>query len=294
MQRITSPTLTTRLHHYVRLMRLHRPIGILLLLWPALWALWIAGDGRPSAGIVLIFLLGVAVMRSAGCVINDLADRDFDPHVRRTRDRPLAAGLVSPREALLLFVGLCLVAFVLVLQLNRLSVLMSIPALALAAGYPFTKRYTHLPQVVLGVAFGWAVPMAFAAEIGSIPAPAWWLYLVTVLWAVIYDTMYAMVDREDDLRIGVKSSAILFGTADRLVIGVLQVLMLAILAGLGAWLGLGGFYLGGLGAAAALALYQQYLIRERAPAACFRAFLNNNWLGVAIFVGLVLDYWWRS
>jgi 4-hydroxybenzoate polyprenyltransferase len=287
---LTRAYLADRLRQYYRLTRLNRPIGVYLLLWPTLWALWLAGQGRPEPLVVAVFVAGVVLMRSAGCVINDYADRAFDPHVARTRERPVAAGRVAPREALVLFVGLSLVAFALVLLMNRLTIALSFVAAGLAALYPFTKRITHLPQVFLGAAFGWAVPMAFAAERATVPAVAWTLFAATLLWAVAYDTMYAMVDREDDLVIGVKSSAILFGRHDRLAIAVAQVLVLALLwlagrqAGLGAWYGLG------LAGAAGLALYQQVLIRDRQPTRCFRAFLNNHWLGAVVFAGIVLDY----
>lgn len=271
-------------------MRLDRPIGIFLLLWPTLWALWIAAQGRPNPLVLTVFVLGVVLMRSAGCVINDYADRRFDPYVARTRDRPIAAGRVSPREALALFVVLALAAFGLVWLLNRLTVMLSFVGVVLAATYPFTKRYTHLPQIHLGAAFGWAVPMAFAAQAGTVPPVAWLLFVATVLWATAYDTMYAMVDREDDIKIGVKSTAILFGEADRLVIGIIQVLLMVTLILVGRQLSLGGFYYLGLAVAAVLAGYQQYLIRRREPEGCFRAFLNNNWFGAAVFAGLVLHY----
>jgi 4-hydroxybenzoate polyprenyltransferase len=232
----------------------------------------------------------VLLMRSAGCVINDFADRGFDPHVARTRDRPLARGEIAPREALLLFSVLCLAAFALVLTMNRLTVLLSFAGATLAATYPFMKRYTDLPQIYLGLAFGWAVPMAFAAQTGAVPEAAWLLYLANVLWTTAYDTMYAMVDREDDVRIGVRSTAILFGAADRLAIGLLQAAALLLLILLGGRLQLGAAYYAGLAAAAALAVYQQYLIRTRDPGRCFRAFLNNNWFGAAVFIGLALHY----
>jgi 4-hydroxybenzoate polyprenyltransferase len=279
-----------RLHQYALLVRLHRPIGILLLLWPTLWALWMASDGSPDRLVLVVFVLGVVLMRSAGCAINDYADRHFDPHVQRTRDRPLAAGRLHPREALAVFIVLSLIAFGLVLLMNALTILLSFVAAGLAALYPFTKRHTHLPQVFLGAAFGWAVPMAFAAQTGTVPAVAWLLFTAAVLWATVYDTMYAMVDREDDLRIGVKSTAILFGAHDRLIIGVLQALVLSLLALAGLQWGLGAAYFAGLGTAAGLAVYQQHLIRRREPAACFRAFLNNNWFGAAIFCGLLVHY----
>ncbi len=279
-----------RIHQYICLTRLDRPIGIYLLLWPTLWALWIAGDGKPDLGIVAIFVAGVVLMRSAGCVINDFADRHIDPHVARTRNRPIACGKVTPREALLLFAVLCLLAFGLVLMLNRLTLYLSFGAVALAALYPFMKRYTNLPQVVLGAAFGWAVPMAFAAITGGVPREAWLLFVATVLWTTAYDTMYGMVDREDDLKIGVKSTAILFGESDRLIIGILQALALGALALAGAAASLDGYYYFGLALAAGLALYQQYLIRDRQPEACFKAFLNNQWFGAAVFSGIVLAY----
>ncbi|WP_297528641.1 4-hydroxybenzoate octaprenyltransferase [Thiohalobacter sp.] len=287
---MTASRARERLIEYARLMRLDRPIGILLLLWPTLWALWIAGQGRPDPLVLAVFVAGVVLMRSAGCVINDFADRHFDPHVARTRDRPIAAGRVSPREALILFAVLCLLAFGLVLLMNRLTILLSFVAVVLAVVYPFTKRITHLPQVVLGAAFGWAIPMAFAAQTGELPRIAWLLFVVNILWSVAYDTLYAMVDREDDLKIGVKSTAILFGEADRLVVGVLQLLVLLGLSLVGSLAGLGDFYAIGLLVAALLALYQQYLIRDRDPRRCFEAFLNNNWFGAAVFAGIALDY----
>ncbi len=282
--------LLDRMRQYWYLMRFHRPIGIFLLLWPALWALWIAGEGRPDAKVVIIFVLGVILMRAAGCVINDYADRDFDPHVSRTRDRPIAAGRVSPREALVLFVLLCLLAFVLVLQLNVMTIALSFVAAFLAASYPFMKRFTHLPQAYLGLAFGWAVPMAFAAQTGTIPPVAWWLLLATVLWALAYDTMYAMVDREDDVKIGVKSTALLFGRYDRVIIAAIQVAMLVTLVKVGDLAGLGLWFWLGLVAAAGLSWYQQILIRNRQPEHCFQAFVNNHWYGAAIFLGILFDY----
>jgi len=271
-------------------MRLDKPIGIYLLLWPTLWALWIAGEGKPDLLVVGVFVAGVVLMRSAGCVINDYADRKIDPHVARTCNRPIASGKVTAREALILFGVLCALAFALVLLMNRLTIYLSFGGVVLAAIYPFMKRYTHLPQVVLGAAFGWAVPMAFAAQTGEVPRVAWLLFVATVLWTTAYDTMYGMVDREDDVKIGVKSTAILFGDADRIVIGVLQLLALGALALAGQAASLGGYFYFGLALAAGLALYQQYLIRERQPAACFRAFLNNHWFGAAVFSGIVLAY----
>lgn len=285
-----SRTLRQQLDGYIRLIRLDKPIGILLLLWPALWALWMAGSGEPRWGVVLIFILGVGLMRSAGCAINDYADRNIDGRVKRTCNRPLATGVVSPKEALWIFVVLCLVSFGLVLLLNWETVMMSVVALLLAALYPFMKRYSHLPQLVLGMAFGWAVPMAYMALLGTVPIAGWLLYLSAIVWALIYDTEYAMVDREDDLVIGVKSTAILFGRQDRLIIGLLQLVMLALLVVVGIEVGLGIPYYLGLVIAGALFVWQQVLIREREPAACFTAFLNNNCVGMMIFFGVVADY----
>lgn len=279
-----------RARHYVALTRLDRPIGIFLLLWPTWWALWIAAAGRPSGLVLLVFTAGVMLMRSAGCVVNDFADRHIDIHVARTLSRPLATGAVSTREAAVLFAVLAGGAFGLVLLMNRLTVMLSFVALVIALIYPFMKRFTHLPQVVLGVAFGWSVPMAFAAQVNAVPPVAWLLLIATVLWTVAYDTMYAMVDRDDDLRIGVKSTAILFGDADRLVIGLLQAATLLVLVVVGHRLELSYFYYLGLGAAAALALYQQYLLRDRRPERCFRAFLNNNYFGMVVFAGILLHY----
>jgi 4-hydroxybenzoate polyprenyltransferase len=284
------PSWRDRLHAYARLVRLDRPIGIFLLMWPALWALWLAGEGSPPWAVVLIFVAGVVLMRSAGCAINDFADRELDGHVARTRDRPLATGSVAPREAVSVFLSLSLAAFVLVLLLDWKTVALSVVALGLAVVYPFMKRYTHLPQLFLGAAFGWAVPMAYTAVAGHIPPEAWVLFAATVVWALVYDTQYAMVDREDDLAVGIKSSAILFGRHDRLVIGGLQLAFLGMMGYVGLVAGRGAWYLGAVGAAALLALYQQYLIRGRDPKACFEAFLNNNYLGMLLFLGLVLDY----
>jgi 4-hydroxybenzoate polyprenyltransferase len=280
-----------RAYQYALLMRMDRPIGTFLLLWPTLWALWIAGEGQPDSWITTVFVLGVILMRSAGCVINDYADRDIDPHVARTQNRPMAAGKVTPKEALSLFVVLCLLAFALVLTLNWLTIGLSVVGAILAAIYPFMKRYTYLPQVFLGLAFGWAVPMAFAAQTGEVPVVAWLLLTATVLWATAYDSMYAMVDREDDLEIGVKSTAILFGEADRVIIGLIQGFFLITMWVVGNKLQLGLVYFLGLMGAAAFGVYQQYLIFEREPEGCFKAFLNNNWFGVAIFTGLVVHFW---
>jgi len=275
---------------YWRLIRADRPIGIYLLLWPALWALWVAAAGFPPWWILLVFVLGTALMRSAGCAINDFADRKIDGLVARTAQRPLATGHVSPREALIVFVVLSMVAFALVLTLNQKTIAHSFVAVALAALYPFTKRYTHMPQLFLGLAFGWAVPMAFTAVQGAIPSVAWVLFAATVVWALIYDTMYAMVDRDDDLAIGVKSTAILFGRFDRLAIGLLQLLMLSLLWQTGQMVDRGVIFTLGLAAAAALFVFQQVLIYRRERDSCFRAFLNNHYVGLAVFVGLFADY----
>ena len=279
-----------RMRDYISLMRLDKPIGIFLLLWPALWALLIAGEGEPDSGIVLIFVLGVVLMRSAGCVINDYADRNIDRHVSRTRNRPLTAGRVTVAETLFIFTLLCGAACVLVLQLNRLTVLLSFVGVGLAATYPFMKRVTHLPQVHLGAAFGWSVPMAFAAQTNSVPPIAWLMFTATVLWATAYDTIYAMIDRDDDIALGVKSTAILFGDLDRKIIGLIQAMLLVCLLMLGHQTELGLYYYLGVAVAACLAVYQQYLIRFRDRDGCFRAFLNNSWFGAAVFLGILLDY----
>ena len=285
-----SASKPSRLRDYVSLMRLDKPIGIFLLLWPTLWALLIASDGKPDLKIVLIFVAGVILMRSAGCVINDYADRDFDRHVSRTQNRPLATGRVSTGEAKILFAVLCLLAFVLVLQLNPLTIGLSVIGALLAAIYPFMKRVTHLPQVFLGMAFGWSVPMAFAAQTGSVPQIAWLMFVATVLWATAYDTMYAMVDREDDRVLGLKSTALLFGESDRQIIGIIQVMLLACLLMIGQQAELGMIYYLSVLLAAGLLAWQQYLIRFREREACFQAFLNNNWFGAVIFLGILFDY----
>jgi 4-hydroxybenzoate polyprenyltransferase len=287
---MVKPSLSNRAYFYARLMRMDKPIGIFLLMWPTLWALWVAAQGMPDMLVFTVFMLGVFLMRSAGCVINDYADRDFDPHVERTKLRPIASGDVTPKEALVLFVVLCLTAFALVLLLNPFTILLSFGGVALAAVYPFMKRYTHLPQIVLGAAFAWAAPMAFAAQINEIPVVAWLLFTATVLWAVAYDTMYAMVDRADDLEVGVKSTAILFGEADRLIIGIIQALVMMTLVIAGDQLEMTWPYYLGLAVAAGLAIYQQYLIKDREPSRCLRAFLNNNWFGCAVFCGIAAHY----
>ncbi|MDA8349205.1 MAG: 4-hydroxybenzoate octaprenyltransferase [Pseudomonadota bacterium] len=280
-----------RLEEYARLARFDRPIGTWLLMWPTLWALWIAGRGRPDPQVLVVFVLGVIVMRAAGCIINDFADRNIDPHVKRTRDRPLAARRVSPAEALALFGALMLVALVLVSRLNRLTIELAVVGAALTASYPFVKRFFPLPQLYLGLSFGgWSIPMAFAAELGTVPKAAWVMYIAAVLWAVVYDTLYAMVDRDDDRKIGIQSSALLFADLDRVWVGVLQGLVLIALVLAGRELKLGGWYAAGLCAAAVLFAYQQWLARRREPAACLRAFLNNNYVGMAIFIGVALHY----
>ncbi len=285
---------STRLHprawDFVQLTRLDKPIGILLLLWPTLMALWIAGKGAPSVANVVIFSLGVILMRSAGCVINDFADRNFDGHVQRTRERPLASGRVSPREAAIAFAALVAVSFVLVLLTNLPTILLSFGALAIAALYPFMKRYTYYPQVVLGAAFSWGIPMAFTAETGSVPAEAWLLFCFNVLWTVAYDTYYAMADREDDLKIGVKSTAILFGDADRAIIAILQGLALFCLVLAAARFELGFPFYFGLLLAAGCFVWQNRLSATRDRQLCFAAFLHNHWAGLAIFAGTVLHY----
>ncbi|HEV3180605.1 MAG TPA: 4-hydroxybenzoate octaprenyltransferase [Steroidobacteraceae bacterium] len=286
-----SYRLSRRVNEYARLARLDRPVGTWLLLWPALWALWIAGAGRPTPRVLIVFVLGVVVMRAAGCVINDFIDRDIDPHVRRTRDRPLAARRVSPGEALALFALLIGLALYLVTRLDLLTIKLAGIGALLTVSYPFFKRFFPLPQLYLGISFGgWSVPMAFAAQTGSLPRVAWVLYIAAVIWAALYDTIYAMVDREDDLQIGVKSSAILFADLDRLLIGVMQLMMLYALVLVGRNMHFGRWYQGGIIAAAVLFAWQQWLIRRREPAACLRAFLNNRYVGLAVFVGILLQY----
>ncbi len=279
-----------RLHQYWLLARFDKPIGIFILLWPTLWALWIAGNGKPDLLVVMVFTLGVVLMRAAGCVINDYADRDFDPHVDRCKLRPIAAGKVSPKEALIVFVVLCLTAFGLVLLMNIYTIGLSFIGAFLAASYPFMKRFTHLPQAYLGAAFGFAVPMAFAAQTNQIPLVGWILYLAVLLWALVYDTMYAMVDIEDDLKIGVKSTAILFGKRVREITATLQVIILALLVTVGVMQQLQWPYYAGLLVAAGLCGYQQRLIFHCDKPLCFKAFLNNNWFGLAVFVGLLASF----
>lgn len=283
-------SLASRWQLYFVLMRLNKPIGILLLLWPTLWALWLAGDGHPSPFIVVVFTLGVILMRSAGCVINDYADREIDLHVERTQDRPITSGRVSPREALILFTALTLIAFLLVLTQNTMTILLSFGGAFLAASYPFMKRFTHLPQAYLGIAFGWAIPMAFAAQTGALDPRLWLIFLTTVLWAVSYDTMYAMVDRDDDLKIGVKSTAILFGHYDRVIIALIQTLVIALLIQIGMFFQLGTIYYFGILAASLLSVYHLKLIWKRDRQDCFKAFLHNNWFGATVFFAIAADY----
>ncbi len=286
---MTSSTAGT-LPAYWQLMRLNRPIGTLLLLWPTLWSLWLAAKGVPEWHILLIFIAGVAIMRAAGCVINDYADRNIDGHVERTRQRPLVSGAVSPGGALTLFAILCLLAFGLVLMTNPLTIKLSVGGLLLALCYPFMKRFTYLPQVVLGAAFAWSIPMAYTAQLGQLNADIWLIYITVVIWTVVYDTFYAMVDRNDDIKIGVKSSAILFGEHDRLITAVLQILVVGCLLIVGQKFHMGLYYYTGVAVASLLFFYQQYLIRDRRRQECFKAFLNNNWVGCSIFLGIAVDY----
>jgi 4-hydroxybenzoate polyprenyltransferase len=283
-------TIRHKLPHFIALTRLDRPIGIYLLLWPMLWALWFAAEGLPSLDILVIFVLGTVLTRSAGCAINDYADRDFDGHVERTQSRPLATGALDAQDALFATLTLMILAFVLVLFTNALTIKLSFVAAALAVIYPFAKRYTHLPQVVLGAAFGFAVPMAFAAQNNHIPALGWWLYATAILWSVAYDTLYAMADREDDIKIGVKSSAILFGRHDLTVVAVTQLIVIGLLAAIGYASGRGPIYYAGLFASLGFIVYQLWLARDRRPSLCVQAFLNNNWLGMTVFLALAADY----
>ncbi len=285
-----APSFITQLRNYVELMRLDKPIGVWLLLWPTLWALWLAGEGHPDPGVFLVFMVGVIVMRSAGCVLNDFADRNIDPYVERTRARPIASGAVAPAEALTLFVALALTAVGLAAMLNRPAQVLAIVGAALTVVYPFIKRFISIPQFVLGAAFGWAVPMAFAAQTGEARQLGWLVFGTALVWAIIYDTFYAMVDREDDLKVGVKSTAILFGDADLFVIGGLQLLMLVALLFIGDMAELGVWYFGSVATAAILMGYHQWLSRDRKPAGCFKAFLHNHYIGMIVFIGIVLHY----
>lgn len=283
--------LSRRFEEYAELARFNRPIGTWLLLWPALWALWIAGAGVPDPKVLIVFVLGVVVMRAAGCVINDFADRNIDPHVRRTRDRPIAARRVSPVEALVLFGVLLAIALYLVTFLDLLTIKLAFIGAALTVSYPFVKRVFPMPQLYLGISFGgWSVPMAFAAQTHQLPRVAWVLYIAAVIWAAVYDTIYAMIDREDDLKIGVKSSAILFADMDKLLIFSMQVMMIFALFLAGRSLHFGGWYHAGLTLASVLFLYQQWLIRNREPAGCLRAFVNNQYVGMVLFIGILLQY----
>jgi 4-hydroxybenzoate polyprenyltransferase len=284
------PRVLATIHDYVQLTRLNRPIGIWLLLWPTLWALWIASHGRPDPKLFLIFVFGTVLMRSAGCTINDYADRSFDPRVERTKERPLAAGRISTVEALLLFAALSITALGLVLQLNRATVLLAVFGAALAVSYPFVKRFLSVPQLYLGLAFGWAIPMAFQAQVERVPQVAYLLFLANLMWVTVYDTMYAMVDRDDDVKIGVRSTAILFGDSDRHIIAVLQALTLLSLYLVGGMMRMSPWYYWGLVGGAVFFVYQLWLIRARERQACLQAFLNNNYFGMAIFLGIALNY----
>jgi 4-hydroxybenzoate polyprenyltransferase len=285
-----APGFIDQLRNYAQLMRLDKPIGIWLLLWPTLWALWLAGEGHPNGGVFIVFVLGVVVMRSAGCVLNDFADRNIDPYVERTRSRPIASGAIAPAEALLLFVALALIAVGLAAMLNRPAQLLAAVAAGLTVIYPFIKRFVSVPQFFLGAAFGWAVPMAFAAQTGETAQLAWLVFGTALIWAVIYDTYYAMVDREDDLKVGVKSTAILFGDADLFIIGGLQLLLLLALVFIGNMAELGAWYYASVFIAALLMAYHQWLARNRQPSACFAAFLHNHYIGMIVFIGIVLHY----
>jgi len=287
-------TFSKRLGMYFQLTRLNRPIGILLLLWPTLWGVWIAGDGSPEFYIALIFVLGTVLMRSAGCAINDYADRDFDRHVKRTKERPVTSGRIAPHEALWVAASFAALAFVLILPLNNLTLLMSFPAVFLAASYPYTKRFFAIPQAYLGIAFGFGIPMAFAAQQGSVPTVAWLLLVANVFWAIAYDTEYAMVDRDDDIRIGIHSSARLFGKYDVAAVMISYAITLLLLSWAGLIIGADEWYFIGLMTAGGITLYHYRLIRSRSRKSCFKAFLHNNWFGAAVFAGIVLDYLTRS
>jgi len=284
------PRIIGTLHDYIDLTRLNRPIGIWLLLWPTLWAVWIAGRGRPDPHLLVIFVAGTVLMRSAGCAINDYADRSFDPHVERTKERPLAAGRISTVEALILFGVLSLMALVLALQLNKMTLLLAVFGAFLAVSYPFVKRFLSVPQLYLGVTFGWGIPMAFAAQLERVPRVAWLLVIANMLWVTVYDTIYAMVDRDDDIKVGVRSTAILFGDSDRHVIAALQGMSLLSLYLAGRMLRMGGWYYAGLIAGAIFFIHHLWLIRSRDRAACFRAFLNNHYFGMSVFIGILLNY----
>lgn len=275
---------------YIQLMRLDRPIGILLLLWPTLSALWIAAEGLPDITVLVVFILGVILMRSAGCAINDFADREIDGSVWRTQNRPLATGELSARQAIYVFVGMALLAFILVSMLNTFTIWLSLGGVFLAATYPFMKRYTYFPQIYLGMAFGWAIPMAFAAQTNTVPVMAWLLFLANIIWTTMYDTFYAMADREDDLLAGVKSTAVLFGDDDLIIQGIMQVSYILVMVLIGLQLEMGVIFYLGLCVAAGLFAYQQFLAKDRQPQRCLQAFLNNNWVGLVIFISLVIHY----
>lgn len=291
MDQAVRPRGLNRLPDFLQLTRLDRPIGTWLLMWPTLWALWVAANGVPGRDTLLIFVAGVYLMRAAGCVINDYADRHWDGHVKRTKARPLATGRISENEAKGLFAGLVIAAFLLVCFTNVFTVMLSLGGVVLAFIYPFTKRYTNWPQLFLGAAFSWSIPMAFGAVLETVPVEAWLLFCANLTWTVAYDTEYAMVDRDDDLKIGIKSTAVLFGHYDRLMIGLLQLATLTLLAIVGARLALGGFFWLGLLAMALIFIYQHWLIRHRSRERCFQAFLNNHWAGLVVCAGLVLDLW---
>ena len=290
----TLPSIGAKMRAYAQLMRLNRPIGIWLLLWPVMWALWLSSNGRPDPHVFVVFVLGVVLTRSAGCAINDFADRNFDGHVQRTRDRPLVTGQLQPSDAVILCIALGAIAFGLVMTLNQLTQLLALAGAFLVMTYPFLKRFFPLPQFYLGAAFTWSVPMAFAAQTGTVPRLAWLLFIAGLLWTMAYDTMYAMVDREDDRKLGIRSSAILFGDADRFIVGVMQLMSLFALWLAGRELELGLWYRVGLAGAAVFALYEQILIRHRKPEKCFQAFLNNNYFGMSIFIGIALEYLWKQ
>ncbi|WP_417499779.1 4-hydroxybenzoate octaprenyltransferase [Methylophaga sp.] len=279
-----------RVKPYIQLMRLDRPIGILLLLWPTLSALWIAAEGLPDITVLVVFILGVILMRSAGCAINDFADREIDGSVWRTQNRPLATGELTARQAIYVFIGMALVAFILVSMLNTLTIWLSLGGVFLAATYPFMKRYTYFPQIYLGMAFGWAIPMAYAAQTNSVPVMAWLLFLANIIWTTMYDTFYAMADREDDLLAGVKSTAVLFGDDDLIIQGMMQVAYIFVMVLIGVQLEMSFIFYLGLCVAGGLFAYQQFLAKDRQPQRCLQAFLNNNWVGLAIFLSLVIHY----
>jgi len=283
------PHVRERLEQYVLLTRLDKPIGSLLLLWPTLWALWIASEGIPSLHLLVVFIFGTVLTRSAGCVMNDYADRNFDRHIQRTKARPLTTGKVTGKEALIIAIVLIAVAFILVLTTNRLCIQLSFVAIPLAMIYPYMKRHTYLPQFFLGLAFSWGIPMSFAAQTGAVPRIAWLIFIANLLWTVVFDTIYAMVDREHDLQFGMKSTAILFDDADRMIIGIIQCMVLIVLAIIGNQLEFGWIYFTALIAVAGFSVYQQYLIKDRIPDKCFQAFLNNNWFGATVFFGIVMD-----